>query len=180
MSTMTISNSAVGIFSSHEQAEEAVQQLKRSNFDIKQLSIVGRDYQSDEHVVGYYNTGDRMKFWGKQGAFWGGLWGLLFGAGFLLVPGIGPLLVAGPLVASIVGAIEGAAVVGGLSVLGASLYGMGIPKDSILRYETAVKMGKFVLIYSGSPEEVENAKQILEAAQATETVVHVLESPVAV
>ena len=49
---------------------------------MKKLSIVGRDYHTDEHVVGYYNTGDRMKVWGKAGAFWGGLWGFLFGSAF--------------------------------------------------------------------------------------------------
>jgi hypothetical protein len=57
---------------------------------------------------------------------------------------------------------------------------MGIPKDSVLRYETAIKMGKFVLIYSGSAEEVENAQRILDAAKAAESAVHVCEAPVAV
>ena len=180
MTTYSDCNSAVGIFTSHAQAEAAVQELKRDNYDIKRLSIVGRDYHSDEHVVGYYNTGDRMMYWGKQGALWGGLWGLLVGAGFFLVPGIGPLLVAGPLVGAIVGALEGAVVVGGLSALGAGLYGLGIPRDSILRYETAVKMGKFVLIYHGRPEDVENAELLLDAAKAAETAVHIVEQTVAI
>ena len=70
---------------------------------MKKLSIVGKDYHSEEQVVGYYTTGDRMMYWGKLGAFWGGLWGMLFGSAFFLVPGVGPLLVAGPLVAWIVG-----------------------------------------------------------------------------
>ena len=64
---------------------------------MQKLSIVGKDYQTEEEVVGYYTTGDRMKAWGKTGAFWGGLWGLLFGSAFFLIPGIGPLLAAGPL-----------------------------------------------------------------------------------
>ena len=87
---------------------------------MKKLSIVGKDYHTEEHVVGYYTTGDRMMYWGKLGAFWGGFWGLLFGSAFFWVPGIGPLLVAGPLVMWIVGALEEAAVVGGLSALGAA------------------------------------------------------------
>jgi len=74
---------------------------------------------AEEHVVGYYNTGDRMAYWGKLGAFWGGFWGLLFGSAFFWVPGVGQLLVAGPLVGWIVAALEGAAVTGGLSALGA-------------------------------------------------------------
>jgi hypothetical protein len=112
-------------------------------------------------VVGYYNVGDRMKYWGKMGAFWGGLWGFLFGSAFFFIPGIGPLVVAGPLVSWIVGALEGAVVVGGLSALGAGLYSLGIPKDSILQYETALKTDKFLLIAHGSEDEIIRAKGIL-------------------
>jgi hypothetical protein len=161
----------VAIYPSHTGAEAAVKELQQSGFDMKKLSIVGRDYHTDEHVVGYYNTGDRMKYWGKLGAFWGGFWGLLFGAGFFWIPGLGQLLVAGPLVAWIVGALEGAAVVGGLSALGAGLYSLGMPKDSILRYERAVKADKFLLIAHGSPDEITHAKEILNRTKP-ETLEH--------
>jgi hypothetical protein len=112
-------------------------------------------------VVGYYNAGDRMKKWGKTGAFWGGIWGLLFGSAVFLIPGIGPLVIAGPLVTWIVGALEGAVVVGGLSAIGAGIYSLGIPRDSILRYETELKAGKFVVIAHGSEIETAQAKKIL-------------------
>jgi uncharacterized membrane protein len=154
-------NSVVAIYKSHAEAEAAVMELQHSAFDMKKLSIVGRDQHTDEHVVGYYNAGDRMKYWGKLGAFWGGIWGLLFGSAFFLIPGVGPLLVAGPLVGWIVGALEGAAVLGGLSAIGAGLYSLGIPKDSILQYETALKTGKFVLIAHGTAEEVARAREII-------------------
>ena len=101
-------SAVVALYDTHEKAEQAVRELQRSGFDMKKLSIVGKDYQTDEDVVGYYNTGDRMKAWGKTGAFWGGLWGLMFGSAFFLIPGIGPLLAAGPLVGWIVGALESA------------------------------------------------------------------------
>jgi len=71
----------------------------------------------------------------------------------LFIPGIGPLLIAGPLVGWLVGALESAVLVGGLSALGAGLYGLGIPKDSILRYETALKADKFVVIVHGTSDE---------------------------
>jgi hypothetical protein len=158
---MTRNNAVVAIYKSHTEAETAVKELQQSGFDMKKLSIVGRDYHTDEHVVGYYNTGDRMKHWGKLGAFWGGMWGLLFGSAFFLVPGVGPLLVAGPLVGWIVGGLEGAVVVGGLSAIGAGLYGLGIPKDSVLRYETALKTGKFILIAHGSAGETTHAREII-------------------
>ena len=158
---MSKNNSIVATYLSHTVAEAAIKELQQAGFDMKKLSIVGRDYHTDEHVIGYYNVGDRMKVWGKTGAFWGGLWGFLVGSAFFWIPGVGPLLVGGPLVGWIVGALEGAIVVGGLSALGAGLYGLGIPEDSILRYETALKTGKFVLIVHGSIEDTTHAKEIL-------------------
>jgi hypothetical protein len=164
-------NTVVAIFESHMQAEQAVKELQQGGFDMKQLSIVGRDYHTDEHVVGYYNTGDRMKYWGKAGAFWGGIWGLLFGSAFFWIPGVGPLLVAGPLVAAIMGGLEGAVVFGGLNALGAGLYSIGIPENSVLAYESAIGAGKFALIAHGGPDDIAHAKSILNSTGA-ETVVH--------
>ena len=163
-------NSVVATFGSHEQAEKAVRELQKDGFDMKKLSIIGKDFQTEEHVVGYYTTSDRMSYWGKMGAFWGGFWGLLFGAGFFWIPGVGPLLVAGPVVAWIVAALEGAVVVGGLSALGAGLYSVGIPKHSIVQYETEVRNGKLLLVVHGTPDEVENAREILNQTQSTITV----------
>jgi hypothetical protein len=157
----TKNNAVVAVYKSHLEAEAAVKELQQSGFEMKQLSIVGRDYHTDEHVVGYYNTGDRMKYWGKMGAIWGGFWGLLFGSAVFVIPGVGPLLMAGPLVGWIVGALEGAVVVGGLSALGAGLYGFGIPKNSVLQYETAVTSGKYVLIAHGSDVETAHAREII-------------------
>jgi len=159
---ITKNNAVVAIYKSHAEAEAAVKELQHSGFDMKKLSIVGSDHHTDEHVVGYYNAGDRMKYWGKQGAFWGGIWGMLFGSAFFLIPGVGPLLVAGPLVTWIVGALEGAVMVGGLSAIGAGLYSLGIPQNSILRYETALKTGKFVLIAHGTAEEATRAREIID------------------
>ncbi len=169
---MSEKNSAVSIFNTHTEAEDAVKELQKAGFEMKKLSIVGKDYHSDEHVVGYYNTGDRVKYWGKLGAFWGGLWGFLFGSAFFFIPGIGPIVVGGPLVSWIIGALEGAAVVGGMSAVGAALYSIGIPKDSIVKYETSLKANKFLLVAHGTGEEVEKAKKILETTKATETTIH--------
>ena len=145
---MSDKNSVVAIFESHDRAEDAIRELQKDGFDMKKLSIVGKDYHTEEHVVGYYNTGDRMKYWGKLGAFWGGLWGLLFGSAFFWVPGIGQLLVAGPLVIWIVGALEGAVVTGGFTALGAGLYSIGIPKDSIRFFRFKVRGLGFLTVLS--------------------------------
>ena len=169
---MSDQNSIVVVYGSHADAESAVKELKKSGFDIKKISILGKEYHTEEQVVGYYNAGDRMKYWGKMGAFWGGLWGLLVGAAFFMIPGIGPVLIAGPLVAWVVGALEGAIALGGLSVLGAALYSIGIPKDSILRYESAIKADKFVLVAHGTADEVMKAKNTLKSTNPEESNVH--------
>jgi len=165
-------NSVVAIFGQHSAAENAIKELKNGGFDVKKLSIIGRDYHSEDNVVGFYNTGDRMKYWGKFGAFWGGLWGMLFGAAVLFIPGIGPVVAAGSIITWIIAALEGAVVVGGLSALGAGLYSLGIPKDSIVKYETTLKAGKFVLIAHGTAAEVEMARGILETSGAEQVNVH--------
>jgi hypothetical protein len=155
----------VAIYSSHETAESAINVLEQAQFDMKSLSIVGRDYHTNEHVVGYYNAGERMKYWGKLGAFWGGVWGLLFGSAFFFIPGIGPFLVAGPLVASIVGALEGALVIGGMTAIGAGMISLGIPKDTVVRYETALKAGKFLVVVHGNGREITRAREIIASTK---------------
>jgi uncharacterized membrane protein len=174
-SPMPDTNAVIAVYDTHSAADEAVKELQKAGFDMKKLSVVGKDYHTEDHVVGYYNAGDRMKHWGKFGAFWGGLWGLLFGAAFFWVPGIGPVLVGGPLVAWIVAALEGAVFVGGLSAIGAGLYSLGIPKDSIVEYESAVKAGNFVVVAHGTADEAARAKSILNTWKPSSLTDHVLE-----
>ncbi len=151
----------VATYKTHQSADDAVKRLQKAGFDMKRISVIGNDYHSEEQVVGYYNTGDRMKAWGKVGAFWGGLWGILLGSAFFMVPGIGPLVVAGPLVSAIVGGLEGAVVVGGLSAIGAALTSVGIPKDSIIRYEERLSVGEYLVLFNGFEPEVAEAAALL-------------------
>src|ERR1700685_841359 len=169
---MSTQNSVVALYSTHTEANEAVKELQRDGIDMQTLSIVGRGHHTDEHAVGYYNAGDRMKYWGKAGAFWGGFWALLFGSAFFMIPGLGPILVAGPVVGWIVGALESAAVVGGVSALGAGLFSLGIPKDSIVKYETALKTDNFLLIVHGTAAEVAKAKGIVETTRPAQLSLH--------
>ncbi len=169
---MSIQNSVVAVYRTHTEADQAIKELQRGGVDMHKLSIIGKGYHTDEHAVGYYTTGDRMKHWGKVGAFWGGFWGLLFGSAFFMIPGLGPILAAGPVVVWIVGALESAALVGGVSVLGAGLYSMGIPKDSIVKYEAALKTDQFLLIAHGTAAEVAKAKDIIETTHPAQLSVH--------
>ena len=169
---MSITNSVIAIYDTHERAERAIKQLQEAGVDMKSLSIAGKDTHTDEHVVGYYNAGNRMMHWAKVGALWGGFWGLLFGSGLFLIPGLGPILVAGPLVAWIVAGLEGAAVAGGVSAVGAGLVSIGIPKDSVLKYEVALKTDKYLLIVHGTEGAVTTAKNIIAATEHSSYTVH--------
>jgi uncharacterized membrane protein len=170
--SMISTNSVVAVYDTHEQAEHAIKELQEAGVDMKSLSIAARNTHTDEHVVGYYNAGDRMKYWGKMGAFWGGFWGLLFGSAVFAIPGLGPILVAGPLVAWIIAGLEGAVVVGGVSAVGAGLVSIGIPKDSVLKYDVALKTDKFVLVVHGSAEAVDKAKDIIAGTEQSHYAVH--------
>jgi len=169
---MTITNSVVAIYDTHDQAERAIKKLQAGGVDMKSLSIAARNTHTDEHVIGYYSTGDRMKYWGSVGAFWGGFWGLLFGSAAFAIPGIGAILVAGPLVGWIIAGLEGAAVVGSVSAVGAGLVSIGIPKDSVLKYDVALKTDKYLLIAHGTPEDVDKAKQIIAGTEHNSYSVH--------
>ena len=169
---MAKENAAIAVYDTHIQAEAAIKELQKSGIDMKKLSILGKDYHAEENVVGYYNAGDRMKFWGKLGAFWGGLWGLLFGSALFFIPGIGHIVALGPVGGMIVGALENAVIVGGLSALGAGLFSVGIPKDSIVKYETAVKADKFLVIVHGTEDEVTKAKEIIKTTDPVDSEAH--------
>jgi hypothetical protein len=158
---MKIPESVIAVFADHSAAESAVKKLTAAGFDMKNLSIVGKGYHTEEKVVGFYSAGDRIKFWGTRGAFWGGLWGLFFGGLFLTIPVVGHVVVLGYLAAMAVSALESAVMAGGLSALGAALYSIGVPKDTVLQYETAVKADGFLVMAHGTAEQMARAEAIL-------------------
>lgn len=155
-------DSVIAVFDDHRAADAAVGKLIEGGFDMRHFSVVGKGYHTDEKIVGFYNAGERVKFWGKYGAFWGGLWGLFFGGLFVTIPAVGPVIVLGYLGALVVSAIEGAVVVGGLSALGAALVSIGIPKDSVIKYETALRADSFLVLAHGATDEMARAKAIIE------------------
>ncbi len=169
---MSKTDIAVAVYNTHEQAEDAVRRLARAGFDMKAISIVGKDYHSEEHVVGYFNAGDRAKFFGKLGAFWGGLAGILFGSAMMFIPVVGHIIILGPLAATVFGGLEGAALGGGLSALVGALSTLGIPKDSVLRYETALKADKFLVIVHGGAGDLLRAQEVLAAAGSADVQTH--------
>jgi len=155
---------AVALYDQHTQAENAVKALQRSGFDVKKISIIGKDYETEEHVIGFLNAGDRAKIFGKYGAFWGGLMGVLFGSALMFVPIVGHIIILGPLAAMLFSGLQGAVVVGGVSALAGALMSIGIPKDSVLRYETALRANKFMLMVHGDNQEIARAQEVLKSS----------------
>ena len=166
---MPADTSPAYVFETRAEAENAIQLLSRSDFDMKKLSLVGKGYHTEEHPVGFYTAGDKIKSWGKTGAFWGGIWGLLLAPAVFFLPGVGLVAMAGPFVAALVGALEGAVVVGSLSVLGAALSQMGVPENQAIKYEAALKVDKYVLLVHGSPEDQAQARSVLADAKGLVT-----------
>jgi len=158
---MTRSESIVAIFNDHQSAEAAVKKLADARFDIKSLSVVGKGFHTEEKVTGFYSTGDRVRFWGTRGAFWGGLWSLFLGGLFVTIPVVGQVVVLGSLAAVALATLESAVIVGGVSALGAALYSIGIPKDSVIAYEAALKADSFMVVAQGTAAEIARAKDIL-------------------
>ena len=169
---MTKKNAIVAVFTGHQAAEAAVRKLAEGGLDIKHFSIVGKGYHSEEKVVGFYNAGDRIMFWGKNGAMWGGLWGLFFGGIMMTIPVVGSVVVLGHLAAMVFAAIEGAVVVGSMGALGAAIFSIGIPENSVIEYEAALKTDAFLIVAHGAVDEMARAKTILEAMEPTRLDLH--------
>ena len=165
-------DTVIAVFADHPAAEKAIKQLSASGFDIKNLSVVGKGYHTDEKVVGFYNTGDRIKFWGTRGAFWGAFWGLFLGGLFVAVPVVGQVVVLGYLASILIAAIENAVVVGGISALVAALYSIGVPKDSVIQYETLLKTDNFLVMAHGTAADIAKAKTILGTLEPARIDVH--------
>jgi len=169
---METPNLPVYLFDTHADAEQAIRSLNDAGFNMKKLSLVGKGWHTEEQAMGFYSSGDRIKSWGGRGAFWGSLWGLLFSPAVFILPGIGLLALAGPIVVALVSALEGAVVVGSISAVGAAMMQIGVPKDQAIKYETALKVDKFVLLIHGTAAEVDQARAVLSRSSAKPAIDH--------
>jgi hypothetical protein len=165
-------SSAIGVYENFAAAEEAVRLLDRGGFPVDRISVVAKDMQSEKEVHGYIGTTDVARSGAGTGAWLGGIFGLLFGAAFLWVPGFGPLMVAGPFAAALLGGVEGAALgAAGGGLLG-SLVGWGVSRKHILKYEEHLRGGHYLLLAHGSREQVELAREILETSSPVDVETH--------
>lgn len=167
---MNENDAPVFIFKTHKEAEEAIRLLMLSGFDPKELSLIGKGYHSEQHPVGFYSTGDRIKSWGSAGALWGGFWGLLFAPAVFFLPGLGLVAMAGPFVSLLVGVLEGAVLIGGVSAIGAALIQLGVPKDQVVKYENALTVDSYVLMVHGTATEAHKARMLLLEMDTAEAI----------
>lgn len=146
----------VAVYDDHRAARRAVERLVDKDFPMDWISVLGKAESSGDDVLGIYyrDTGEKMKAWASQGAAWGGLWGLLTAAaGMFVIPGIGTVMLLGPIVEMLVASVSGAALTGGVmagaaavSQLAVALHRMGIPEQRLQAYHDAIEQGRYVLL----------------------------------
>jgi hypothetical protein len=154
---MLVNNATLTVFKSQGDAEAALRQLARGGYDLGKVSMVAREGDGITPGPGHSNDNGR----GSAGVSWGGIKGMLVGSGLFVVPGIGSLVVAGPLLKWIVRAMGTVIGPDKLDAMAAGLIQLGIPRASILRCEDALKSGKVILVAEGSAMAMILAREIL-------------------
>jgi hypothetical protein len=166
----------LAFYTNQEKAKSALQSLADQDLPLDRASLLGKASSSGDDPLGVYysDAGERMRGWGKMGAFWGGLWGLVTGAaGMFLVPGVGPLLAAGPVVEALVGAAGGAAITGGVlagsgavSQLAVAVHRLGVPEQRIQETHERIQRGQLLLMLIVAQDEVTRWRPKLEPSGA--------------
>ena len=155
-----------GVFKTHDLAETAVRALGEAGIILKDVSIVTQNVQTTEQVQGFVTTGEVAKTGAGIGAWWGGLFGILVGAAFLWIPGVGPLVVAGSLATSVLATLEGAAVGSAGGVLIGALLGAGLSRDNAIKYEGVIRTGHYLVLVYADGSHAETARQVLRRQHA--------------
>ena len=140
------------VFDRPEQAHPLVEQLIENDFPMDRISILHRAGGEGDDFLGiaYGDDRERIRVWSEQGALWGSLAGLVAGvSGMFFIPGVGMLLLAGPVINAITGAAVGAGLMAGSALatrLGIALHRLGIPEERLDRLHQAIMDGKTVLL----------------------------------
>lgn len=164
---MTTNKTAVfGIFGTREQAERSVEDLHSSGFSYDDISVLIPDAERGTKDFAHEkNTKapEGATAGGTAGGVVGGALGLMVGLGALTIPGVGPLLAAGPIVAALAGFGAGGAV-GGLI---GGLVGLGMPEYEARRFEGRIRKGGVLLsVHCDTTERVDRAKHLLKQTGA--------------
>jgi hypothetical protein len=165
-------SSVVGVYKRLDDAEEAVRSLGDDGFPIENVSIIAKDLSDEHRVHGYIMSGDVAAEAATTGAWVGGIFGLLVGAAFVWLPGIGPLVVVGSLSSVLLGGVEGALAGAAVTGLLGWLIGLGISQEKALKYEEFLRAGKFLLVAHGPQEDAEKAREALSKSKAEHLDLH--------
>lgn len=161
----------VAVFARPQDVESALRELQLAGVDTKKLSVLGSGHHADDHAVGLYTADNDVKTWGKEGAFWGGVFGILFWPAFFFIPGIGPVLTAGLIGSALINTIEaatvGAALGSGAGALAAALHSWGISRGAAVGYEADLKAMRVLVVASGTAAELAGVRDVL-AVRATQ------------
>ncbi len=159
---------AVGVFSSRQDAEHALNELNRSGFSMDRVSIIAQDASRQDDIAGVGvsdQVGNKADEGAAAGAITGGtlggITGLLVGLGSLAIPGVGPILVAGEIATVLGTTLAGGAIGAAAGGLVGALVGLGIPEERARVYNDRVERGDYLVIVNGSDEEIARAEAIL-------------------
>ena len=151
----------VKAFDSYEDAAKCVSSLIDGGVLKKYISVIGKGEQEEQNEFEYKKNAENMIFWGEQGAFWGGLWGLLMGGILFWAPGVGPILATGQILTAIAGMAGGAVMFGAAGAMTAWLVDLGIEKSLAIKYGEMIQENKILVIIHGDEDAVKIAKKIL-------------------
>lgn len=169
---MHASGSVIAVFADHGAAENAVRRLTQDGFAVDSLSVLGKAYDRGDKAVGFFDTGGKVRFWGERGAFWGRLWSLFSGGLFVTVPAVGHVIVLGGLATRAMSAVDDANRAGGSNAIGIALSGIGIPSDSVIQYEFAVKADGYIVMAHGAGTDFAHARGVLVASDSARIDTH--------
>ncbi|CAN1212851.1 General stress protein 17M-like domain-containing protein [Tumidithrix helvetica PCC 7403] len=169
---MTLKNDkrAVGIFSSHQEAEKALNELRDAKFAMDRVSIIAKDsdrigetqVQGTNHLDGGVTAGATV------GGIVGELTGLLVGIGTLAIPGVGPIMLAGVVATTIATTLAGGAIGAATGGLVGGLIGLGIPEERAKIYHDSIVRGDYLVIVDGTEAEILRAEAILRSSKIRE------------
>jgi uncharacterized membrane protein len=156
----------VGVFQTRRQVEQALDQLRDRNFDLKQVSVIAPDSDRDSEVEVYtHSEGNHADTGGVSGAIAGGtlgiITGLLVGLGAVAIPGIGPILLAGAEATALATTLAGTAIGAASGGIIGALIGLGIPEDQAKVYNDRLSQHQYIVIVTGTPRTVDQAEDIL-------------------
>lgn len=160
----------VAVFATHDQAEAAVRRLQEAGTATDAISILGYGQHDGAGTVGHYSRGGEVRHVGEHRGLWSFLSGLLSDTGTFVIPGSGPVMVAGPAVGWVAEALENAE--GNDDAMTRGLERAGVPHDDVPRYVTALQDGGYLAIVHGAAEAVSQAHALLDGAGASDSAVY--------